>query len=147
MSSQLVSSGAYLNISHIRHFITDRTAADNDLDLDLRFSDDEISKAFFFAALTFNGEPPYIAKVKPEKLPVEIWMIYCVCYHAYLAMLQRFEANDIDYSADGVTVDLQKRRIEHLRKNSVLFRDMALEGIRLHKKSINIARYYGALAN
>ena len=52
---QVTQNHSKLTIEDVRHFIMDRTVADNPLLLDLAYSDDEIAQAIRFACLVLRS--------------------------------------------------------------------------------------------
>ena len=130
----------------VRHFLFDRTVQDNDLDLDLAFSDDEIARAMGHAAATYNDTQPRIARadVSPDRLPNGSLFRYGAAYHLYLSKLQQLMRNDFDYQAGNVTVELNKRRIEHLKQLVKSFGDEFKTLAREHKVLINLEQVYRA---
>lgn len=105
-----------IEVEDIRMFLADRTAEDNPLELDLSFSDDEIQYACRFSAMKFNEHPPFVMWVDPAALPFGNCFLNGVAYFLYLGKLQKLQRNDIDYTAGNMTVEINKRRIEHLKE-------------------------------
>lgn len=106
----------------VRHFIYDRSLEDNPIKMDLEWSDDEISKAMYFCALSYNAIPPYINSVVPTALPADILFYYGIVYHLYLSRIAQLTRRDLDYTAGNMTVDLVKRQLAHLEKWSAYYR-------------------------
>lgn len=109
-----VNKSNYIRHEDIRHFIQDRSIEDNEIYMDLFFSDEDISDAMRFAAMSFNSIPPYSIIVEPEKMPFNMLFIHGVIYHLFLSRLTKLKRNDIEYTAGGVETTMDKKLIEHL---------------------------------
>lgn len=133
-----------LSIEDIRHAILDRSVEDNALELDLAFSDEEIRQAFKRAARDYNSIPPYVGQVDPADLPddTNIFIDATVC-QLYIARLSKLQRNDIDYNAGGVSVELEKRQIAHMREMIEFHRKRFMEAAQARKVSLNLRRAYG----
>lgn len=127
-----------IDVSHVRHYIYDRTVSDNPLELDLQFSDEEIGYAMQFAAMRYNEIPPYVQTVDPAALPFAATFLAGICYHLCLGLLFKLQRNDLDYSAGNVTVDINKRRIEHLKQWLKMFGDEFEQRAKEIKMTINL---------
>lgn len=127
-----------INHSDVRHYIFDRTVADNPLELDLQFSDDEIGHAMEFAAMRYNGIPPFVHVVNAARLPFADAFLVGTAYHLYLGLLQKLQRNDLDYSAGNAQVDINKRRIEHCKEWVKIFGTEFEERAKAIKISINL---------
>lgn len=95
----------------------DRTSEDNDVDLDLSFSDEEITKAMERAARSYNSLPPLLSTVQWNKLPLDTNIfLEAVAEHLYKAELGKLRRNDIDYNAGGVSSNIAAKRIAHYER-------------------------------
>jgi hypothetical protein len=130
----------------IRHFIWDRTIADNPLDLDLEFSDEEIGWARRFAVKMFNAIPPHVVDITADQVPArwEYGFFLGTVYHLFLGKLMKLQRSDLDYSAGNMTVDLNKRRIEYLTKWAQAFKQEATENIKTLKLVTNLNQGFAA---
>lgn len=142
MSVPLVNLKSKIDTEDVRMFMLDRTVADNTLDMDLTFSDEEIGVATRFAAMGYNETTPYVHTVSPDSLPYGMCFLNGIAYYLYLGLLQKLMRNDIDYSAGNVTVDLNKRRIEHLMKIMPMFKQEFEQKSTQQKAAININNGY-----
>ena len=135
-----------LTIDDVRLFILDRTAEDNELDMDLSFSDEEIASAMRRAAREANDIPPYTVQVSGDCLPgaSNIWL-HAVTEQLYLSKLSNLMRNDIDYEAGGVSVTVTKSRIAHFKDLVKLHRSIWEDKLRRLKVGVNVRRfhYYG----
>ncbi len=133
----------FITVENIRHYLLDRQASDNSLDLDLSFGEPEILDAFKYAASDYNDMPPQVHQVCASRLPFHTFLVHDVIYHLYLSKLSQYQRNDIDFSAGGLTVDVEKRRIEHLTKTLPVMKESFLIGAKEYKISINLRRGVG----
>lgn len=133
-----VSKRSTIDHGDVRAYIFDRTLADNPLELDLQFSDDEIGHAMRFAAMRYNDMPPHVNVVDPAKLPFASTFLDGVAYFLYLGLLQKLQRNDMDYSAGNAEVDINKRRIEHIKAWVTFFKDEFERQAKEIKVTINI---------
>ena len=105
-----------LSIEDVRMFMLDRSAEDNALDMDLSFSNEEITEAMRRAARETNDMPPYTAQVNPDCLPGDsnIWL-HAVAEQLCVAKLANLARNDVQYNADGVSASDTANRIQHFQ--------------------------------
>jgi len=131
----------------IRHFIWDRTIADNPLEMDLEFDDTEIGYARKHAIEMFNALPPYVVSLKGNHVPAD-WQYPLklgIVYHLFLGKLISLQRKDLDYSAGNMTVDINKRRIEYLTKWVPFFKQEAETLIKQQKVIFNLESCYLSL--
>ena len=130
---------SYLTIADVRAYIWDRSAEDNQLELDLAFSDDEIRDAMRRAAREYSSIPPYVGGVDPTQLPADtnIFLDGTV-QQLYISRISRLQRNDIDYSAGGVQVELDKKQIAYLKEMIPFHRDRFVEPARSRKLATNL---------
>ncbi len=133
-----------LKIADVRAFILDRTAEDNSLELDLAFSDEEIIDAFKRTAREYNSVPPYVGGVDPSDLPDDTNIFLDgTAVQLYISRLSKLQRNDVDYTAGGVSVALEKRQIEHMMNMIKFHRERFLEAAKARKITLNLRRAYG----
>jgi len=95
----------------------DRSASDNDLDLDLSFTDQEIIRAMQRAARAFNSLPPLVMTVTYNCMPLDTNIFLdATVEQLLLAELMKLRRNDIDYNAGGVATNLTAKRITNYEK-------------------------------
>jgi hypothetical protein len=136
---QVTQNHSKLTIEDVRHFIMDRTVADNPLLLDLAYSDDEIAQAIRFACLSFNEIPPYVYEVNPECIPFSMLFMHGAVYHCYLGKMAQLMRRDMDHQAGSMTVDITKRQIANLQVLIKLHKD-EFEGMAKQRKiSANVS--------
>ena len=132
-----------LTTEDIRHFIYDRSVDDNELEMDLFFSEDEIKRAMRFAAVSLNSIPPRTLMLRPERMPLHPATIHCTIYHLYLSKISSLSRNDIDYSAGDVTADVVKRQLANLKELLQYHKNLYVEAAESIKNEININHAYG----
>jgi len=121
----------------IRHFIWDRSSDDNNVELDLAFSDEEIHNAKRYCAMSYNQMPPQVNFIDPSCMPNTMTMIHGTIYHLLLSKYHQTSRNDITYTAGGVTTEVTKTLISHLK-----------EQIKFHKEEfMNLAKQEKILVN
>lgn len=131
-------------VEHIRHFLMDRNIGDNELLMDLQFSDAEINYALERMTDHYNGLPPRCEMLNVASLPREFFVYAGVAYHLHLALMMKLMRNDIDYNAGGVAVEVTKRRIEHLKELLPLLKEEFTTLAELRKRTLNMEGAYGA---
>ena len=101
----------------VRYYLLDRTVEDNDLDLDLSFSPDEIEDAMKRAARAYNSVPPFVGSVTWNNLPDDTNLFLdAIAEQLYLSLLAKLTRNDIDYVGGDVQINLVAKRIAHLKE-------------------------------
>lgn len=131
-------------LEDIRHFLMDRSAADNDLLLDVQFTDEEINRAIERCVMHYNEVPPQCDPVHVSNVPRTYMFITGVAYHLSLSLMLKLMRNDVDYNAGGVQVEIDKRRIEHLKEIVPALKGDFMDLAQSRKRSINIEGAYGA---
>ena len=127
---------SYVNVEEVRHYVMDRTVEDNDLDLDLSFTDEEITQAMERAARSFNSLPPLVMRVVWNRMPLDTNIfLNATAEHLYRAALGKLRRNDIDYNAGGVASNLAAKRISHFERMIAEYNKLWIE----EAKSIKIA--------
>ena len=105
-----------LSSADVRDFMFDRTAEDNELDMDLSFSPEEIAGAMKRAARAANDIPPYISGYTADTLPdASNVFLYAIAEQLYRSKLQQLMRNDVEYSAGGIQTSITANRIEHFK--------------------------------
>jgi hypothetical protein len=134
-----------IDVQDVREFIWDRTIADNPIDLDLVFSDDEITNAMRWAAMKYNETPPYVDKVNAAYLPYGMLFLNGVAASLYLSKLLLDSRPDIEYQSGSMTIDVYKRKLDHLKNFAAVFKTDFETMIRERKVSINVHSYFRRL--
>jgi hypothetical protein len=105
----------YITTEDVRFFLMDRSTEDNDLLLDLAYSDEEILQGMRGAARAYNSVPPYVDVVTADNLSAESNMfLHAIAMYLYMATNAKLKRNDIDYTAGGVGTNIVAKRIQHL---------------------------------
>ena len=133
----------YLTIQEIRMFMLDRSAEDNALDLDLSFSDEEIVSAMKRAAREYNSIPPFVSKVHENRLPNDTNVfLHASAEQLYVSELSRAIRSDMDYTAGNVSVNIEKKRIDHFKDMIKYHRGEWKETATKIKVAANLAKAY-----
>jgi hypothetical protein len=104
-----------ITLSAMRFWIMDRTPADNPLEGDLMFTDEEILQAMAHAAREYNSIPPYIHRVDPRCLDDSTNLFFeATAEMLYKMKLHSLKRNAFEYSGGNVTVDEDNLRIKYL---------------------------------
>jgi hypothetical protein len=131
-----------ITLQDVRDFIMDRTAADNPLEMDLEFSDDDMLRATRLAAMRFNEINPRSFDVDWRNLPYGNLFLCGIAYALYLSKMQYWMRQDIDYNAGNANIEITKRRIEHLKGLVDLFRTEFDEKAYEQKRVVNVENCY-----
>ena len=135
---------AFVTTEMVRQYIWDRSVEDNELEMKLRFTDDEILNAMDTAARSFNSLPPVHIRVSFIRLPADTNMfVDATVAYLYSARLAKYEANDIDHSSGGVTVNLEKKQIEHMQTRVKYHMEEFRAAASAIKLAMNVAGAYG----
>lgn len=106
---------ACITSDDVRMYIFDRNIDDNDLLLDLNFSEEEIANAMVRAAREYASIPPFTSTVSPACLPADTNMFLdATVAQLYMSEMNKLMRNDIDYTSGNVTTNLVQKRIKHL---------------------------------
>lgn len=133
-----------ITIQSVRSFVADQQVSENAVDMDLRFSTEDIHEAMKDAARAYNGEPPLISMVNPDALPSDVdCFFYGIAYHLYLRRMLVLQDEDLEYSAGGVTANYAARQLGHIQQMLPRLRDEFYRKIRTIKSTINYRRGYG----
>lgn len=130
-----------ISVEDVRSYVLDHTVEDNDLVLDLAFSNEEIEDAMKRAARAYNSIPPLnIARVEWNNLPDDTNIFLdATVEQLYITLLAKLIRNDIDYTAGGVTTNLVAKRISHLREHIKEHRALWQQAAGDLKKTANIS--------
>lgn len=135
----------YLTVADIRHAIMDRAIADNDLDEDLSFTDDEITRAMTSCARDFNSVPPHVMLVYPTQLNSDTNVfVDGTLKHLYLSKLHQHMRSDVDYTAGNVSTNLVVKRIANYKELIKLHGEQFLASAKSIKLAYNLAQAYGS---
>lgn len=135
----------YITLEDVRQYLMDRTAEDN-LDGDLAFSDQEIETAMKAAAREYNGIDPLTDYVEPSCLPARTNMFFDgILTHLYIMARGRDMRNDVMYQAGGVASSETQARIGHYNRLIEEHRRAFRTTAQKIKGTRNISRGYGAI--
>jgi hypothetical protein len=130
----------------VRSFIWDRTAADNEIEMDLAFSPEEILQAMKSAAREYNSIPPLIGGVDANCLPGDTNMFLdAIAMFLYISRMSRMQRNDIEYDAGGVNTALEKKQIIYMREMIPFHRDRFVSAAQTEKIHRNLRSAFGRI--
>lgn len=136
------------SIEDVRRFVLDRMIDDNEIDLELFFSDAEIISARRLAVANYNELPPYVDKIQltscnQDCLPAPVMFLNGIAYQLYLSKLQKLHKEDVEYQAGGMTVNIIKKRIAYITGTIKIFKDEFLGLASARKTYINYSSAFG----
>lgn len=139
--------GNLLTIDDVRMFIYDRTASDNELLGGLAFSDPEILAAMRFAAREYNSIPPISIQADPNSLPGDTNMFLdAVVTGLFIAKASQMKRNQVEYTAGGAAVALEKTQIAYMEDQIKFHRERYMQAMADHKYSINLRGFFARLS-
>jgi hypothetical protein len=107
----------YITVADVREEMLDRAAEDHLVLADLAFTDEDIEWAMKKCARKFNSVKPLITSAEWDKLPLNSSVFFdgiawalCRRWHLNVSM------NDYDYSAGGVSANVQGSLLRNLEK-------------------------------
>jgi len=144
----IVRDGCLTSIDDVRRFVLDRMLDDNEIDLELFFTDVEIVTARRLAVAFYNEIPPYVENISltscnEDCLPAPIMFLNGIAHQLYLAKLQKLQKEDVDYQAGGMTVNIIKKRIAYITSNIKGFKDEFQNLAVSRKTHINYSSAFG----
>ena len=136
----------FITEADVRNFILDRTIEDNELQLDLTFSPEEIADAMMRAARDYNSLPPFVDSVTPPHLPGDTNLfLYGTAYHLFLSRIVKLTRNDIDYTAGNVATNAVAKQIAHLKELAVMMKQNFTDTATNIKMAINVSACWGQI--
>jgi hypothetical protein len=137
---------SYITETDVRNFMFDRSAEDNELDMDLSFSPEEVADAMKRAAREVNSIPPKTLSWKPSEFPdTDNTFLYAIAEQLYLSKLQQLMRNDVEYTAGGITGSATAKRIAHFKELIKFMRGAWEPTVKQAKIAANMRNlhYYG----
>lgn len=106
----------------VREYLRDRNFRDNLLLPDVAYSAEEIATAMKTAAREFNSTPPLVMFVDAQSLPDDTNIFFDAIAAALMrSVAANATANDMDYSAGGVTANVQGNKLKNFTAAAVMF--------------------------
>lgn len=136
-----------LTIEDVRLFLLDRGPEDNEISIDLAFSDAEIANAMVRAARDYNGLPPIgVDSVDPDRLPSDTNLfLYGTAAQALLSRKAKLMRNDIDYQAGNLQVSPAKKEIAYIDALQKECKENFVMEARQRKITINVMNGFGQI--
>jgi len=132
-----------MDIADIRFWIFDRTPADNPLEKDLEFTDEEIERAMLHAVRAFNALPPHTVFVSMDNLPKGTNMMFeATAEMLYKMKLHSLGRNHFEYDAGNVKVDDSGPKIAFLQAMIKEVGESWRRDAQALKVGTNIRRFY-----
>jgi hypothetical protein len=104
-----------ITLASMRFWIMDRSPADNPLEGDLMFTDEEIAQAMGHAAREYNSVPPYVHRVDASCLDDSTNIFYeATAECLYKMLLHKLKRNAFEYKGGNVSVDEDNLKIKLL---------------------------------
>jgi hypothetical protein len=136
-----------LTIEDVRLFLLDRGPEDNEISIDLTFSDAEIVNAMVRAARDYNSIPPLdVDVVNPNQLPTNTNLfLYGTAAQLLLSRKAKLMRNDIDYAAGNVQVSPAKKEIQYISALQQELKNEFNMEARQRKITINVMNGFGQI--
>lgn len=136
----------YLTIETVREELQDRTPADNTIDCDYAFTDEEILHAMERAAASYNRIPPVgVEWVSPKCLPDnDNVFLDAVLSHLYKAQINRLSRNLMTWKTGDTTVEFEKTRMGAYQALRSELEQSWREAAKGRKMEINRALVWGS---
>jgi hypothetical protein len=136
-----------LTIEDIRLFLLDRGPEDNEISIDLTFSDAEIVDAMIRAARDYNAIPPIgVESVDPDYLPTDTNLfLYGTAAQLLLSRKAKLMRNDIDYAAGNVQVSPAKKEIQYISTLQQELKNEFNMEARQRKITLNVMNGFGQI--
>lgn len=136
-----------LTIEDVRLFLLDRGPDDNEISIDLTFSDAEIANAMVRAAREYNSIPPlFVETVNPSDLPTDTNMfLYATAAQALLSRKAKLMRNDIDYQAGNVQVSPVRKELGYIDSLQKELKDNFIIEARQRKLTLNVMSGFGEI--
>ncbi len=113
---------SYITEADVRDYLRDRNFQDNLLLPDVAYSPEEILTAMKTAAREFNSLPPLVMSVKAQCLPDDTNVFFDAIAAALMrSVVANATANDMDYSAGGVTANVQGNKLKNYTAAAMMF--------------------------
>lgn len=136
-----------LTIEDVRLFLLDRGPDDNEISIDLTFSDAEIANAMVRAAREYNSIPPlWVETVDPDNLPTDTNMfLYGTAAQLLLSRKAKLMRNDIEYQAGNIQVAPARKELGYIDALQKELKDNFIMEARQRKLTINVMNGFGCI--
>lgn len=135
----------YVTIDMVRNELQDRTPADNTIDCDLAFTDEEIKFAMKRAADAYNSMSPIgVDYVSPNCLPADTTVFLdATLTYLYKAHMHRLARNQLQWQTGDTTVEFEKTRMQNYSQLMSMLEKEWKEAAKERKMEINRSMCYG----
>ncbi len=133
----------YLTEHEVRTALLDLEVRENQLDLDLQFSAEEIAEATKRMCRRYNSTAPYVDTLEPARVPLTFqFAVDGVIAELLVAEVSKLARNEISYSTGDVSVNLVGDRRKAMLDLYGLYRANFEKGMMDRKRTINTASLY-----
>lgn len=136
----------YITLEDVRNFVQDRDLNDNELQLDLTFSDEEIMDAMKRSAREYNSISPFVGNVQADQLCADTNMFLdAIAYQLYLSRHAKLARNDMDYAAGSITTNIVQKQLAHFKELIPMHQTRFERAVKDHKLYIQINSAWGQI--
>jgi hypothetical protein len=130
----------------VRNYVLDRTIEDNELEMDLTFSSEEIADAMRRCARSYNSITPMVSFVDADCLSSDTNVFLDgVVAQLYISRMSKLMRNDVDYTAGNVGVNIVEKQIKHLGEMAKYHKAEFITAAKAIKCTINTMNAWGQL--
>ena len=134
---------AKLDDSAIRMFLMDKKEL-NPLLKGVRWSTEDVDGAIQRCVDFYNDTPPFIAPQRPETFPFKYVLLVGVAGHLLRSAAINEASNQLDYSADGVTVQDKNKADIFLRMGNAYWQEFT-DKVGQIKVTVNLSGAFGTI--
>lgn len=115
---------SYITEADVRDYLRDRSFQDNLLVSDVTYSSEDIATAMKSVAREFNSVPPLVIFVSAQCLPDDTNVFFDGIAAALMrSVAANATANDMDYSAGGVSANIQGNKLRNFSAAAAMYGD------------------------
>lgn len=136
----------YITIAKVREEMQDRTPADNSIDCDQAFSDEEIMHAMERAAAVYNSMAPIgIGSVSAKAMPMDLsFLMDAVVCQLLKSAVHKLSRNLIKWQTGDTSVDLESTRMQAYQQIMQTLDQQWRQDAKEYKMEINRSLCWGA---
>lgn len=131
------------SIAEIRLHLRDSSPAESFLLDNIRFDDAEIAHAAASTVQQFNEMPPPLNHYTTSSFPFRYHWLTGICSHLFRIAAEQYRANNLKYSAAGLSVDDQDKEVNYDRAAQDR-RQEWLSFVKTKKAELNISLGFGS---
>lgn len=134
------------SLAEVRLHLRDSEGAENFLLDNLKFDAAEIAFASANCVAYWNEVPPDIARYNTQNFPFRYHWLQGICAQLFMMVAEQFRANNLQYSAAGVSVNDQDK-MEVYEKAAVARNQEWKDFVRRKKAEMNLEACYGEVGS